>query len=301
MTDTLSTLVQDVYFELGQSEPIFTCTGGSATTAIDTSRQYLIDPPDADRNKGDYLAVKSTTDGAAPQGEWSQITAYTDTTYTYTFGTLTAALAAGDKVIILKQNLLKLYDVIKAINDGFETIGDIPYIDKTSLDTASDQTEYDYPVTLKRNPPVAVYVQTQTGDSNDNLPEQVSFRYEPALGGSTGLLILPQLPSGRDLYIYANTVHPELTAYSSSLYEGLNRKLVVEAAIANLLMRINSGKRGKDDFWVARENDARKEVERLRGQLKPWRPKGRRYAAYGYDAYGNGRYPGDQSIYDRVD
>lgn len=294
---TLSELVQDVYYELGQSEPIFAVTDGSVTTAIDGNRQYMADPPDADRNKNDYLAVVSAG-GAAPEGEWSLITTYNDGTFTYTINTLTAALAAGDEVMILKQSQFKLLDVIRAINNGFQTIGDIPYIDKTSLDTASEQTEYEYPVTLKRNPPVAIYVQGETGDSNDNEPEQVPFRYEPALGGSTGLLYLPQLTAGRDIYLCVNTVHPDLTDYDDVLYEGLNKKLVVEAAIVNLLMRVNSGKKGKDDFWVARENDARKEVERLRMQLKPWRPKGARYARYGYGSYGG--YPGDQSIYDRV-
>jgi len=295
MTVTLSTIVQDIYFELGQSEPIFAVTGGSTTTAIDTTRSDLVSPPDIDRNKNDYLAVVEA-DGAAPENEWVRITAYNDTTYTYTIGTLTAALAAGDTVMILKQGLLKIHDVIRAVNNGFQTIGDIPYIDKTSLDTAANQTEYEYPVTLKRNPPIAVYVQGQTGDANDNLPVQVPFRYEPASASSTGLLYLPQLTSGRDLYLYVNTVHPDLTVYSSVLYEGLSKKLVVEAAIVNLLMRINSGKKGKDDFWVARENDARKEVERLRRELKPWRPKGARYAEYGGNTR---RYPGDQSIYDR--
>jgi len=281
MTDTLSTIVQDVYFELGQSEPIFVLTGGSTTTAIDTTRSDLTDPPDADRNKNDYLVVVEA-DAAAPEGEWSRITAYADTTYTYTFGALTTALAAGDQVMILKQNLFKINDVIRAINNGFETIGHIPYVDKTSLDTVASQTEYAYPVALKRNPPTSIWAQGRTGDANDNRPFEISgWRYEATAGGSTGLLYLPQLSADYDIYIYVNTVHPALTAYSSSLNEGMSKKLAVEAAIANLLMRVNSGKKGKDDFWVARENDARKEVERLRRELKPWRPQGHRYATYG--------------------
>lgn len=292
MTDTLSKLVQDIYFELGQSEAIFTVTGGSTTTAIDTTRGDLDSPPDADRNKNDYLVVVEA-DGAVPEGEWSRITDYNDSTYTYTFAALTAALAAGDSVMILKQSLFKLFDVVRAINNAFEYIGDIPYID-TSLTTGANQTEYAYPVTLKRNPPFAVLIQTFTDDADDNQYAFISgWRYEPALGGSTGLLITPQLAEGRKLKLLVNTIHPELTTYSSKLYEGLNRKLVVEAAIANLLMRANSSKRGKDEFWTARETDARREVERLKKELKPWRMKGKRYAEYGR---GSGlRYPGDQT------
>ena len=73
---TASNIVQNVLAELGQVDPVFglfTATGGSATTFINTNFANYENPPDTDAFKN-YLAIvvrDAAGAGADPEGRWA--------------------------------------------------------------------------------------------------------------------------------------------------------------------------------------------------------------------------------------
>src|SRR3990167_6302277 len=72
-------------------------TGGSVTTVIDTNRPEEDEPEDFE--DGTIIILRDSAGaGAAPEGEFSRVTAYAPGTTTFTTAdTLTAAVASGDR------------------------------------------------------------------------------------------------------------------------------------------------------------------------------------------------------------
>jgi hypothetical protein len=233
-----SHLLQNIYFDLGQIDPslgLFTATtGGSTTTFLNTKWGSLPDPPEEDFIKS-YIAIVVRDAGgasAAPENEYSLVSAYVESTQTATIGTLTAAPAVGDTIMLAPQDKFPVDVVMFAANRALQELGDIVLPD-TSLATGANQTEYVIPLSLKRQPPIAVYYQGTTGDSDNNAWIPVTnWRMGPATAGSTGLLYLPELTAGRTILLYYKGVHPTLTAYNSPIVE------TVHPSIATLMTKI---------------------------------------------------------------
>ena len=254
---TLSDIVQRIYFDIGQTESRFLATDGSTTTVTNSKWSTLDEQPMEDRNKNDYIVV-ARADGAAPEGEWSRITAYDASTFTYTFDAMTAAVASGDEVMVLWQSTFALMDVIHAINEGLRSLGKLQYTD-TSITTASDQTEYDYPVALKGAPPVDVLIQTNK-DSGDYRYKSLSgWKYfDPTTPGSAGTLYIPQQDSGYTILILADKYHDTLNDYNDVLDERIDMELITHASILKLLRRYHSQTSGEANYWLAAEIEYKK-------------------------------------------
>jgi len=177
---------------MGQTDPQFgnfVATGGSATTIVNTDFANFESPPEEDTLKNRVAFVYSTTDGLAPQGKWGKVSAYAEATQTMTIATVTDAIGAGDVIMLVKQDLFPLQESIFRVNRALTNLGDIPVPD-TSLTSAADQTEYALPLVASRGI-LQVYYQNEINDSNDNQWTEISgWSVQPAVVGSTGLLIL---------------------------------------------------------------------------------------------------------------
>ena len=273
MSYTLSSLLVDLYSELGQLT-VSSATGGTTATVVDSKQANK----HGDEDSVSWAAfVIESTDGAAPEGEMALVTSYTDSSGTFTSAATswTVAPAAGD-IYGFTNDFYPYFDMIRVVNRALKSLGEIPLTDTTTLDTATSQTEYTYALDWKRNPPIRVDIQTRLSDADNNQWRQIwDWEYIPATAGSTGLLVLPQLPNSRDLRIWYMGVHPVLNTYEDAVYEGLPDQLVLAACVEKALIWQNSRMMGGDDFLLQRLNDSRVELQIARASYKPWLPKSR--------------------------
>jgi hypothetical protein len=245
----LSDLLQNIYSDMGQTDPIvgnFIATGGSATTFINTDWASLESPPEEDALKGRYVFVTSTTDGLSPQGKWSKISAYADATNTATITTVTDAIGAGDVLMLPKQDMFPLQEVITRVNRALVNLGNIVVPD-TSL-TTNVSGVYDVPLTLKNKKPRSIFYGS---DSVGWLPVS-NWTFEPAAAGTTGKLFLPSLPSGFGIKIFYYGVHPSVSAYNSVIYEPIHPKVATLASIIEILMWYNNRdeNQGANEYYL---------------------------------------------------
>ena len=258
----LSNLLQKVYSDLGQTPKNygqFVATGGSATTFINTAWGDLESPPETDAFKNMIAFVVRDAGGAnaSPEGKYSKISAYADSTYTGTIATVTDAIASGDRIMIVSQDKFPLDQVIFCVNRALENLGTIEYPD-TSLTSAANQTEYAVPVTLKNKKPKAVYYQGITNDTNNNAWIPVSsYRFEGSTGGTTGTLYLPQLPTGRTIKLVCDRIHPVVSDYNSYISESIHPEVATNAVVLEVLSwynRLDENQSGNDFFlWLESE------------------------------------------------
>jgi hypothetical protein len=261
MALNLSKVMERAWRETGFSVDIL-ATGGSTTTIIDTNSQYTSD----DSLVGGTALVVRDSAGAsgAPEGEFQRISDYVASTTTFTVGSaFSSAVAAGDSILLATPRI-RLPQMRQAVNDGLANLGTISLVD-TSLTAAANQTEYALPVGLKIKRLLDVQYNTITNDSNDNQYRSIigQTTYIPAAPGSTGLLILPQLPASRTIKIVYEGVHPVLFAYSDKVSETIQEELAVAAAIDKALTWYVS-KRGDSalgTFTIQRWNDAKQTLK----------------------------------------
>ncbi len=272
----LTNLLQNFYSDMGQTDPeigSFVATGGSATTIINTLWAALENQPEEDALKNRYAFISTTTDGLTPQGKWSKVSAYADSINTLTIATVTDAVAASDTILLPKQDNFPLQIVIDRVNRALANLGEIPIPD-TTLTTVANQTEYALPVAAK-NKLIAVYVQGQTTDANDNQWEIVSnWRIDPTAGGTTGLLILPQLTSGYSLKLIYLGIHPTVTLYSDYISEYIHPKVATLASIVEVLSWYNSRdeNQGANEYYVWLMGEKRNELMQAKAEFPIWKP-----------------------------
>ena len=230
MTFTLTDLIQDVYFKIGKAS-IKTVTGGSTTT-FEVSG-------DADKHgksdvwKNGLAIVVSTTDGLAPQGEYSTISGYNDDTATWTIGTLTAVIGAGDEVLFT-DSIFPVEAIIRAVNLAFENkIGKLEFVDKTTLKILDDTIMYVSQLEWKHPSPHAI---DMIPDGDDEPFPLFDFRYEPATAGSAGnIWFNRQFPTDSVLHIWYMAYHPQVADYDDEIDERIPRELLLYATVCEVL------------------------------------------------------------------
>lgn len=281
MSLTLSKVMQRAWREMGFSIDIL-ATGGSTTTVIDSNTQYTTD----DALLGGTVIVVRDAGGAnaAPEGEFSRISDFVASTKTFTVDTaLSAAVAAGD-AIQLATPRIRLSQMKQFVNDALTNLGTISLVD-TSLTSAANQTEYALPVALKIERLLDIQYNRITNDSDNNQWYSIigQSRYVPSAPGSTGLLVLPQLPADRTIKIIYRGVHPTVNAYSDKISETIQEELAVAAVIDKALTWYNS-KRGDSalgTFAIQRWNDAKQALQMQKSEkpIYQYKPKPKWFVA----------------------
>ena len=298
MAFLVTNLVQSIYNELGQVEPtfgLFTATGGSATTFINTAFANYENPPETDALKN-YLCIvvrDAGGAGASPEGKWGLVSAYSDSTQTGTIASIADAIESGDTIMLAKQDKFPLQQILFAINRGLESLGDVPGNPDTSLTTVESQTEYAIPVSVKRGLK-QVWIQNNV-ETNDNQWTPVhNYRIEGTAGGTAGTLFLPQFASGYTLKLVGDGVHPVINAYNDVINEYIHPKVATAAAVLKLLEWYNRQDANQDPqsyhLWLEGEYRNRHLPIALAAQPIP-KPK----PTPKYSLFDNAvRYPGEQ-------
>lgn len=231
---------------LVQSLPIVLegkATGGSTTTIVDST---LTGKYDDDSYKEALAFVRVTTDGLAPVDQFSTITAYVDSTGTFTFSpAMTAAVGSGDYYSIADP-AWNLYTVLRLVNQALRRLGVISLVD-FSLTTAADTLEYNLPLRLKAFPLDKVEV----GNSADGWEELNDWYLLHATAGSQGKLVFNKQPSydsttpaNCTLRLWYRDYHPTVDTYDDFISETIPEPLAIEY-VKDELMRYKMEKEGR--------------------------------------------------------
>jgi len=269
----LTDLLQDAYRELGQLNISTVDSTSSATTVVDTQVADKIGGDEAWVDGTIFIILDGTTAGTDPEGKFAIITAWAEATGTFTFATMTGSPASGD-TYGYANDMYPLNQMIELANDALRTLGDIPLIDITTLDTAASQTEYTYAVAWKRSPPIKVEIQTKLSDADDFKWKEIhGWHYRPATAGSTGLLVLPQPIASRDLAIWYMDRHPRVNAYGDPILKAIPPELAKRALVEKALQWQNRRMMGGDDFLLETWNDAKVQLAQAKLEYPIWKPK----------------------------
>ena len=270
MSYTLSKLLQDIYTELGEMT-VTTATGGSTITGVDSKQSSK--HSDGDWKDGGLVVIAA--DGAAPEAEYQGISAYVDSSGTFTVDTaFSAAVGSGD-TFGFTSDYYPLFTMIELANAGLRALGDIALVDTTTLDSITDTSEYNAATAWKRRRPLMIDYQGRSGASSDNQWVRVyDWEFVPSAPGSTGLIIFnEQIPDGRDIRIWYVDSHPRLSVFSDTISETITPELAVAAGLERALRWQNSRSGGGDDFLLQRWNDAKIELASARVRFPIWTPK----------------------------
>lgn len=268
MAETLSTLLQQVYRDTGQSEE-FAATGGSTTSVVNSFWGDLDAQPEDTKFKGSYVFVVRDAGGAsaAPEGEYQRITAY-DGTSTLTTAAFTVAVAAGDWCMFASTRTFPLFDTISAINRGLQDLGYLR-VEDTSLTSVASQTEYTIPASLRGRPLWGVWLEGND-DANDN--QWIPVNGYKLLDSTT--LYIPQLAEGYTIKLGGWGLHSALTAYNSALSVYVPKPLAVASAkVAMLEGFIAKNGDNVEKSWRAMYDEALRQRETFKKELGIWRPQ----------------------------
>ena len=273
MAFTLSNALQAVYSLLGELN-IAKATGGSTTTVADST--LINQSRDNVWKEGALFVVYDVGGaGAAPEGQFQRVSAYVNSTGTFTVDTaLTAAVASGD-LYGVASSYYPLRQMIRAVNDALGNLGDIELVDTTTLDTAAETTEYAAAVTWKRTRPYRVDVQSIIGATGDNgWLEYTDWDWVPATAGTAGKIIFSDYQlTGRDIRVWYKGVHPQLNEYSDPIWEGFDPELVKQAALVKALTWQAARTQGADTFITQKLNQEAQVLENRKVTNPVWRAR----------------------------
>jgi len=234
-------------------------TGGSTTSVIDTT----ISDEYQDDDFKDYTAFVHRDyggAGAAPQNEFQRVSAYTASSKTLTTGTFTAAIAAGDEILLAKPNPFPLADVKRLCNTAIRSLGRITQFN-TSLTTAADTENYTLPDVI-RIMPSRIWVQ----DGSGYYSELSNWRVEEGAEGADWTLVISEsLTAGYTLKIEFNDIHSMMSLYNDPVSESIPHSL----AVAVCAFYCAKWQATSDDKWMPRAADLRQlyEAERIRNPM----------------------------------
>lgn len=264
----LSHVLQQLYRRLGGV--MTTATDGSTTLVVDTKLEEALGEGNVDDfvNGGTLIVIEDAGGaGAAPEGEFSVIEDYDSSTQSITLSdTLTAAVNTGDKFMYIGADF-PLYDMIEVVNDALKYLGAVPVAD-TSITTADDKTEYTLPVALKGREILDVEIQTITDDANDNQYYPVdSWKPVPVTAGSSGTLLLPQLPADYTIRVIYMGIHPKVTTFDDYISEYFHPDLVHAVVFAHAIQwknDTNAVQGSPDNALLGLEQKAWSQFDRAR-------------------------------------
>lgn len=258
----LSGIMQIVYQRLGQTH-IDKATGGSTTTVVDSNLLDRFSDDDFEE-RGAAVFIVRTTDGAAPQGEYANITGYSQDTYTFDTDTFSAAVGSGDTYLVTAPTF-PLNQMVEAVNSALRKLGDVPDV-YTSLTTVANQYEYDLPLSVKRNKPYRVEV--LDGDEY----REIGFDIIPSTAGSVGKLRIQGQSEGMSMRIWYQGEHPTVDSYADYISEYIHPELLVNAVLVEILDWYNSRTSGTDKYWLGRQGKAEQDFANSKVEFKTWKP-----------------------------
>jgi hypothetical protein len=224
-TYTLFDIVYKCVIELGTARS-GTATGGSTTTAIDTSGLKLVD--EDYYNEGTFFALKDASVDVADIGKtFAEITAFSADSKTLTFkSALADAVASGDSYAVANRRF-PLFLLRQFVNNNLYLEGNIPTEDLT-LTSVQDQLEYDLPSEIIAQDMRQVWVaQTATEDKKDyRLVYNWSIKWN-ATGTASIINLENGLPGGYEIRLVYAQPHTELRVATDALHSSVHADRVI--------------------------------------------------------------------------
>lgn len=263
--NTLASLIRDAVVHLGRTNyKMLKATAGSTTTIADTLVTGFSDDDDAVVNGTIIITADAGGAGAAPEGEAQRISAYSETTSQFTVDTaFTQAVAAGDGAMFINSQF-PFAELKQLANTMLADLGNIALVD-TSITSATGTNEYTLPVGLKYTDPIQVSY--ANSGANDRVPV-TNFTVIPAAPGTTGKLVLRNLPDARQVYVIYNGTHPLLTTFNSVISETIDPALA-SWALASCIWR---WKEPTDPASLQRLNEALSKEAQFKMERPIWKP-----------------------------
>jgi hypothetical protein len=241
-----------------------TATGGTPTTLIDTG---ISDHSDDELVQGTIILTRDAGGlSASPEGKVGVITAYDSTSRTITFTpTFTDAPAAGDDYMVVYSSY-PLNELYKQANLALRDIGKIALWD-TSITGVNGQSEYAFPVTMKSEEPVSVWLQDHTVATNPFF-QVYDYYIRPAAAGSTGKLVFySPLDAIYTVGITYKSFHPDVYNYSDIIHEMVDTNMLEIMLAMDVIRWIGLSDDNKDLYTTL---DA--ELSELKKTSRPWKP-----------------------------
>lgn len=260
----LGKLLEEVYVACGLQLLRRAATGGLTTTVVDTgiinrrSDGYYAQGA----NGGHILIISQTTDRAAPEGQFGEVSAFTlsTSTPTFTVPTMTAAAGAGDIYAVMKPSI-QLYEMISRINEGLRRITEQERVD-TTLTTLANTLAYNLPTGVRKNNILKIEIGNDAYNygwvdapgheitpNSGGTADILRFHYQPDYDSST-----PANKTIKITYLYS---HPTLSVYSDYVEKSLSDDLVIKVcteAAYEFLMNKKAGSyadKNKALMWAA--------------------------------------------------
>jgi len=233
-------------------------TGGTTTTIVDST---LSAKPYTENRFRNWIAfISRTTDAAAPQYQYGIATAYVKSSGTITIPTVSATVGSGDEYALCKPDI-PLYTAIKLVNDALNALS-YSLVD-TSLTSDGETSRYTLPIATKGMRPYSIHLR----DTDYTLYDAPNWEIESAAAGSTETLVFKQMPiDAMTIVIDYAALHPQLTAYSSSVSEKIHPELARKAVVERFLHWKMLPKRRKLD--IANWEQAKSELEMAKREYK---------------------------------
>ena len=268
MSFDLTDVLREFYLRTGQLRVGY-ATGGSTTTILDTFRNR--EGRDKAWKNGAAFVITSS-DGLAPQAEFSRIETSIASVWQLTLSnTLTAAVGAGDYYGFTGPEY-PLYEMIQLVNSALRKLGPLDLVDKTTLDSVSNQSEYDASADWK-NPYGPFRVDVAQNDDTDDQQwlNEVDHDWEPALAGSGGKILFPNYPShsGKDIRVWYRGSHPTVSTFDDVIDGRFDPEVVIQATLSAALDWNNTRIRGGDKFLLKRSGKAEADLMAAKREQPP--------------------------------
>lgn len=245
----LGKLLEEVYIAVGLQVLRRVATGGSATTVVDSA--YANRKGDgfyAQGANGGYIVfISETTDGAAPVGQFGEVSSYTlsTTTPTFTIPTLSAVVGAGDIYAVMKPQV-QLYEMIGRVNEGLRRLGEMETVD-ISLTGLASTLVYNLPAGIRKSN----LLQIEIGNNTDGWRDAGGFSITSKAGTTQDQLIFTHQPpydsataANQTFKIRYRGVHPTLTTYSNSVEKSVHDELAIAKCAETVMEHIMNKRTG---------------------------------------------------------
>ena len=272
-TFNLGQLLIKAYLELGEMQ-VSVATGGGASSITDTTLINAFGDGSFTPGGAVFVVRDAALMGTAPENEFLRITAFAIDTGVFTLaGSFSASIGAGDEYGYV-SGYYPIRTAIQLANAALRELGDVPLRDTTTLDSVAGQTEYSASASWKRRPPYKIDLQMITDDSLDNQWRTIyDWYYEPGAAGAAGRIVFKSyLPDARDIQVWYQDSHPELTSYASYINEVHDPEIVVLATCEKMLAWKNGQLRGSDAYLLQKLGEVRTRKQNLQAQRPKWQP-----------------------------
>lgn len=230
MTTTLFDLTYQVAREITTVRE-GTASGGSSTTIVDAVRTE----PNDYWNSGVAWIVYVPA-AAAPEGQFSIINDFDQTSYTITLNTTLTGNVINLSRYAISNRMFPLDILRQCVNRALFDLGKVPTTDITTVDTATNQTEYDLPIGANLDLR-EVWLEMNVDDDDDyRWRKQYNWYVQRTAIGTADKLVLPyQWPSDREVKLVYVAPHDEMNLYSDKLSESIPPERIVYRAAYHAL------------------------------------------------------------------